>query len=295
VYSLGVLLHYLVTGAFPYEGASVSELHAAHQRPRELKLSDRRPGLSPEFVQAIERALDPNPKRRYQTAGEFRQALVGGQTDAEPGSVRTPVWMRYAATLAIGALAIWGASQWVDRGFDVEAHVYRYEDATQRSELLSGAGVEVGDRLTLELETSRSLYVYVLNEDDTGRAYVLFPIDESTLENPLAKGTHELPGPGATGDKITWTVSSVGGRERLLIVASKDRVPEIEEAIEALPQASTGYASLDAAVLRGIGGLSPLDSGSQEGETSIPGIQELLDGQQRSRDRWVRQFVLSNP
>jgi hypothetical protein len=286
-------MHYLVTGAFPYEGASLRELQAAHAKPRPLTLADRRPGLSMAFVDAVEKALHPDPAQRFQTAGEFREALsaANGLDSPDPGVN----WKRYAIAAGICALAVWGAMNWFERGFEVDAHMYRYADSTQRIELMSGAGVEVGDRLTLEMEISRRLHVYVLNEDDRGNAYVLFPIEDSSLKNPLPAGVHELPGVRDDGTQVTWEVSSTGGRERLLVVASRDPVQALEDVLDQIPAASTAYPRVDPGLLRGIGALSEVPAGDETASDGVPDLTELLGGQERSRDRWVRQFILSNP
>ena len=77
-----------------------------------------------------------------------------------------------------------------------------------------------GDRLHLEFEASRDLYLYVMEEDDRGEAYVLYPLPGSGATNPLAGGRmHRLP-PARDGRAYSWGVSSVGGTEHLLIIAA---------------------------------------------------------------------------
>ena len=75
LYSLGVLLYYLVSGRFPVTAGSVEQLARAHARGSARRLRDARPDLAPAFVRAIDRALEPDPQARYRTAGEMEAAL----------------------------------------------------------------------------------------------------------------------------------------------------------------------------------------------------------------------------
>jgi serine/threonine protein kinase/tetratricopeptide (TPR) repeat protein len=75
LYSVGVLLFYLVTGQFPVTAGSMDQLGRAHERGDRRPLRDARPDLPEGFVGVIERALDRNPSRRYRSAGELEAAL----------------------------------------------------------------------------------------------------------------------------------------------------------------------------------------------------------------------------
>ena len=75
IYALGTLLFYLVSGGFPVEGRSFSEIAVAHYRNRRRYLRDLRPDLPDAFVRVVERSLDPDPEQRFQTAGDFQKAL----------------------------------------------------------------------------------------------------------------------------------------------------------------------------------------------------------------------------
>ena len=75
LYSLGVLLYHLVTGGYPVVAASLADLKDAHQRGRR-RLHDARPDLPDAFVQAIDRALAPNPADRHASAGAMQDALT---------------------------------------------------------------------------------------------------------------------------------------------------------------------------------------------------------------------------
>jgi hypothetical protein len=80
IYAVGVLLYYLVTSNFPVRAASVPDLIGAHQRGERRRLRDRRPDLPDSFISVVERAIDPDPARRFASAGEMDAALSGGTT-----------------------------------------------------------------------------------------------------------------------------------------------------------------------------------------------------------------------
>jgi Serine/threonine protein kinase len=102
VYSLGVLLYYLVTGEYPVNARTVDELREAHARREHRWLSEVRPDLPVGFMQVVERAIALNPEDRYASAGELLAAL-----SALKISQRTWVW-RLVKPLAAVATVIVG-------------------------------------------------------------------------------------------------------------------------------------------------------------------------------------------
>ncbi len=75
IYSIGVLLYHLVTNDYPVRASSLQELREAHAQGRRTHLHDARPELPAGLIQVIERAIEPDAQRRYQTAGEMQAAL----------------------------------------------------------------------------------------------------------------------------------------------------------------------------------------------------------------------------
>ena len=102
--------------------------------------------------------------------------------------------------------------------FELSAEFQQVLD-TERRRLVAGARIEPTMALAFEVEASRDVYVYIVNEDEQGRSYALFPT-KNTLQNPLAGGvTHVLPG------GPPWEVDSTGGQEHLFVMVSPTPCP----------------------------------------------------------------------
>jgi hypothetical protein len=114
IYSVGVLLYYLVSGSYPVEGATPLEIARAHWTGTRRLLVDRRPDLPPDFIHVVERAIAPEPARRYQSAGELFEALhtlaVRPRVPlSEARGFAGPIGSSWPSTLARGA-ALTGAA-----------------------------------------------------------------------------------------------------------------------------------------------------------------------------------------
>jgi Protein kinase domain len=102
VYSVGVMLYYLVSGKYPVEGTSIEKIKAAHMLAQRTPISERRTDLPQAFVQVVERAITANPRERWASAGTMLDAL----TVAIGSSTPRPWW----ATLAIRTLTATAAA-----------------------------------------------------------------------------------------------------------------------------------------------------------------------------------------
>ncbi|MCZ6746797.1 MAG: serine/threonine-protein kinase [Acidobacteria bacterium] len=269
IYSLGVVLYRLVTAAFPVEAKRISELRDKHQRGEGKPLRDARADLPAPFVQAVDRALAPDPGDRYASVGEFERTLasvlgkplVSGELQGE-----RPWWRKSGplALLAAAAMAIVLVIYWpppVPVPFHIEPALFRLGSLVP--EVLSdGGAIAPGDRLFLDIQGSTDLYVYILDEDEQGGLYVLFPLPGLEKQNPLAgKERHRLPGI-LEGEPNFWKVTSAGGAETVLVIASRTPLDQLEREIEGLPRARPGMPLVATPgkmkiVLRGIGGLEP--------------------------------------
>ena len=352
IYSLGVLLYNLTTGAYPVEAGSTNELTYKHARGDSMPLRDRRPELPAAFIQVVERAVSPRPEDRYPSAGVMERALtatVGGGVPAPPPHPVNVVKIAVTLTLAL-ALVVVSWTQWprmrpwlastfglnpnsptpartesestqtpvgsgtstspgtlpMVNALTASATLYRIS-GTNRERLLPGARVEVGDRLLMEVQGSRPMYVYILNEDSEGKVFALFPLRGVVPRNPLpANLRHTLP--GRIGDKeFAWAVSSAGGTESLIALASAQPLAALEEELAHIPEAQRGqepaYAQISASgvqelrgKLRGIGKLEPMSGPEGPSDSRLSQmVQKLSQSVSGRTDLWLWQMQLKNP
>jgi serine/threonine-protein kinase len=80
VYSLGVVLYELLTGEVPFPGENFVAVAMKHINEPPPDLTAQRPDVPLRLVAAVERALEKDPSRRFQSMGAFaselRQCLV---------------------------------------------------------------------------------------------------------------------------------------------------------------------------------------------------------------------------
>ena len=107
IYSLGVLLFHLASGRYPVDGASMREIRDAHAAGRRTALRTLRPELPQRLTSAIERALDPDPDRRYASASDVAASLRLWQAAARRKQ-HLPAWIAAAAIV----VAMLGTAAW---------------------------------------------------------------------------------------------------------------------------------------------------------------------------------------
>lgn len=173
----------------------------------------------------------------------------------------------------------------------------------RRERLEPGARLALGDRLALEFKGTKDLHLYVIDEDDHGRAYALFPLPGLEIRNPLAAGrTHVLPGV-QQGQDTFWKVDSTGGREHLLVLASLERLVEFEAEMSRLPRPAEGSSAMSVPAkaivrLRGIGGLarsSPPSAAPGTGTRLFELAESLAGRSEVVQGPWLRRIDLENP
>jgi len=305
VYGLGVLLYHLVTGKYPVQARGLLELSKKHEKGEILHLREARPDLPGEFVALVHRALDADPQKRFSGMGEFEDALVawrGGtsglvQQSAGRSVSRYLAWAGVVALVTLAAVFAWPVL--FPSAYRAEVDLYRLGEGTEER-LVAGATTAPGDRLFMEFEGNRDLYVYVLNEDENGEVFVLFPLPGFDLSNPLKKGErHRLPGELGGGNQKYWQVTSAGGAETFLVLASPSPLTDVEQAMMQMPKALPGravvYKRLSGEALkgiRGIGGVVGKDAEVSEGQFADV-LKDVTPDDEEGV--WIRKITVDNP
>jgi len=305
IYSVGALLYRLTTGRYPVEAPTLPELLRQHRERGTTPLRDLRPDLPADFVAVVERALSADPVARFGSVGELERVLSGQREAPAPAAApprRTPWIWAVAAVLvvAIGIAVLRPDGPSVDPTAppQLTATLLR-TGAADREPLADGASLAPGDRLTLEVRTPEPVHLYVLNEDDAGRVYVLFPLPGQALENPLAAGVpHRIPS-APDGRPLEWVVTSAGGRERFLTIASRDPLETLEVRLATLQTADRDRPTMASQLamgeirelLRGVGGLADAEAAPASGEV----LRSIAAGLGDRRDVWMRLQELRNP
>ena len=295
-------------------------------------------------MRTVERALAENPRQRFATAGALESALAstiaGGSSDhRESRHFTRPQWAAMAAAVvllvgipALGVYRGWFPSRSGTRStaanaavqtsraadaptpaaapaaapYRITAAFYRERDGSDE-QIGADDRLARGDRLSFHVQVAQPTYVYVVNEDERGESFLLFPLPGQSLTNPLPPGqSHRLPGKDERLRQLSWEVSSRGGREHFLLVARPERSPEFEKIISTLPApvlnrpVEPAPLSADArSTLRGIGGLT-VSSVAPTG-TSLQLHRQpefsmaFVPGQQTVNGSWVRQATFDNP
>jgi len=340
LYSLGVLLYHLATGTYPIVAASLPELRRHHEASPAKHVRDLRPSLPHALNAVIERAISADPAARYGSAGEMEAALEHVRSELRtrdahdvspssratqgPRANRRTLGTVFAALAAAAALAVLltgfhpakrgptagepaGTAAIIPAGIGAEplsVDAAFHRGALTRTPLADGDPIAVGDSVSLVVTSSVPVHVYVIDEDDHGEAYLLFPTTQLAPRNPLEPNvTHHLPG-SREGRRFYWQVTSAGGREHLFVIASPTRLVELEAELLSLDRPSETrepvYPALTAAAkatLRGIGGLVS-DSPAHGGPGELPlavmlAHAPVLSGSgDESRGVWIRRLDL---
>jgi serine/threonine protein kinase len=94
LFSLGAVLYEMITGSYPFEGESSAEVLEALLTRVPAAPTDRNPNVPPQLDRVVEKALEKDPARRYQTAGDLRGDLDRVRRDlsgqADPAARTTP-------------------------------------------------------------------------------------------------------------------------------------------------------------------------------------------------------------
>ena len=194
VYSLGVLLYFLVTGDYPVNARTIDQLREAHAHREHRWLSEVRPDLPVGFMQVVERAIALDPEDRFANASELLASLSALKVRRDPIVTRV-LWLVMIAVVAfLGLLALGIMTSGIfntalERGDFANRDVLDYLDWGRRTSLppflillmtLLTAGVlRVVRRLLLVSSRIRQLDLSVRNA--LGRLVHVFRLDDVSV------------------------------------------------------------------------------------------------------------------
>jgi hypothetical protein len=186
--------------------------------------------------------------------------------------------------------------------YDVQVSFYAFRNG-QAVPLTQGSRVRLGDKLFAHVNASRSVHLYIVNRDDTGQSFLLFPLPGFSPGNPIPiSQMTRFPGT-SDGLQHYWNVTSAGGREHFFLYVSPQRLVEFEQLLAALPRAEVGrtvtsipLSTSDIGILRSIGGLSAAASSTTPAAgTELADLQPLSDQTESATGVWARRMTLQNP
>jgi serine/threonine-protein kinase len=89
LWAVGVVLYETLTGTRAFPGETPLAIARAVESGDHESLREVRPDLDPVLAAAVERAMDPDPARRFSSAGEMAAALGGRTTAGAAGAATT--------------------------------------------------------------------------------------------------------------------------------------------------------------------------------------------------------------
>lgn len=90
IFSLGILLHQMVTGRRPFGGDSAASLLSALLRDTAPPVTEIRPDVPPRLARMIQRCLEKDPARRYQSVADLHTDLADLQQEMTSGISTLP-------------------------------------------------------------------------------------------------------------------------------------------------------------------------------------------------------------
>lgn len=232
IYALGALLFFLLSGRLPYAAADAQTLREAQRRGERPSLNSLRPELDTELCGLVESCIANDPALRPESAAalaaKLSQSLNPAQHPRDRGLPIIAMMTALAALLVAAAVLVWPRLS--PPAWDSSVRFLRIEPGGSAEDLAANSTLRVGDRLRLNLRSSRDAYVYVMNEDAAGNATVLFPQEGSNLRNPQPGGV-TLQLPGGEGSTLAWEVTADSAREEFVIVTALQSLPELDRVL----------------------------------------------------------------
>jgi eukaryotic-like serine/threonine-protein kinase len=177
IYSLGVLLFYLLSGSYPVRAESLRELRLAHQRGERRDITDAWPDVPPQLARAIGRAVDPDPEHRYESAGHLAADLAAIVARPVRRASWVALWVASALMTVVGVLATTRLSGWRPN----VARAGGLNRPLEPAPLTSLPGREVSPALSPD----GNRVAFLWDGGDTGSAFFRLYVQPIGAEHPL--------------------------------------------------------------------------------------------------------------
>ena len=115
IYSLGIVLYQMLTGSPPFDGNSSASILAKQLTQTPDPIRRIRPDVGDELAFVLDRMLEKDPARRFQTAAEVSRALIDALPTAARNRVRIPLRRRLKSMMfkSLVGLAVAGCLAFV--------------------------------------------------------------------------------------------------------------------------------------------------------------------------------------
>ena len=263
VFGLGAILKYLLVGRGPYERhSSADSAYRAAREGRVVPITNvGGSALRRRLCRIANRALDPDPAGRYQTAAQMATALRR--------ALSGPRWLMAAGAAAL--LAALAAGGVVLRGGDADsppegavapaaevapaaavapafAVLFQHQGRpgpfrTLEADLLP---LLTGDRIRVNVALPEPLYAYVIGLSADGKARRLYP---PPGERPGPVQELHLPAEPLRG----FELEPPGGTQTLILLAAREPFREIDALISRLEKAGAAPRLVGSVLLEGDG------------------------------------------
>ena len=259
LWSLGTVLHEMVSGRSPFAGQTVGDVIAAVLERQPPQLTTTSPHVSPELARIVNKALSKTVDDRYQTSTDLMIDLrrLKAQLDREAeGQISAPAAPREvlhdrkvpsrAAVVALIALLLVGAGGWAvwqsqqqtppepapapaptaARSFEFWLTVQHMRDGKPTGPEFDESPALVfinGSKFSVNFIASEPGYLYLLNDGPGERGRVLHHLHPTMLSASSAR----IPGGQVVKTGANF-MDTNRGTEELWVVWSDAEVPELE-------------------------------------------------------------------
>jgi TolB-like protein/tetratricopeptide (TPR) repeat protein len=149
VYSIGVLLYRMLTGTYPVRAHGFADLRLAHERRERRDVVAALRDVPRRLAGIVERAIDPDVERRYESVDALANALAALQPRRAVVPLKSAIAV--AAALVLGGLLLWAG--WLGLHWETAATQGRLPQTTALQRPADGPAIAVLPLKNLGAET----------------------------------------------------------------------------------------------------------------------------------------------